>query len=428
MVVDVKPGIPAHIALLLNEDFPLSDPKKTARRLRAMSRDLRDQATIEPHDAYSQLQKLDDPSHFRIILSGGLDLLRGSGACLAPTCRLNYADQVARSVALMGDDVLLHDFFPMQLEDTKSASNEEILRLLSDLYVLRKLKPLVKAGIVRFSPSKVPSCQGCMDTFESRVEEISQRLLPQFRSEMSVERSDSGELTVDTGPMFNPSVVIRVGAKARVSDEEAMSDVFRDCIRSSLWDARDAAFYGGAIFSNSAIGMSGLMAAENSFESREALRRIEGQQASRLPWVSGLTIEQTLVLREEASQALPRLREFLARNLAAKTEASSAGSGVSNDYVAELREQAAEVKSELEAIRSSRKSFHRNSIGLLSLGVATLSVATGNMAPALGAAQLLTTLGLLHGLTGKDDDHTHSLKSKPGYVLVAAEQILGHAR
>lgn len=49
------------------------------------------------------------------------------------------------------------------------------------------------------------------------------------------------------------------------------------------------------------------------------------------------------------------------------------------------------------------------------------------MGRAAGAAQLLTTLGLLHQMNDPDHTQIDRLKAKPGYVLVAAEALLSHA-
>ena len=83
-MIDAGPGIPPHIALLLNEEFDFSDPRLVARKLRSMLRDLKDQA--EP----SSFQPLDtlgeNASEFRAVLSGGLDLFSNDGACQEFAC------------------------------------------------------------------------------------------------------------------------------------------------------------------------------------------------------------------------------------------------------------------------------------------------------------------------------------------------------
>jgi len=41
---------------------------------------------------------------------------------------------------------------------------------------------------------------------------------------------------------------------------------------------------------------------------------------------------------------------------------------------------------------------------------------------------LLTTLGLIHTVTKKDHQDIKRITTKPGYVLVKAKELLGHAK
>jgi hypothetical protein len=227
--------------------------------------------------------------------------------------------------------------------------------------------------------------------------------------------------------MYEPPVgVVATGNLAKITDEMIRRQVIHQCIRTALWDARNAAFVGGAVFSNSKLGLTGVLAEEGRFDTRENLRAFEGHRAGRLPWVGGLSIPQTLQLREEAHEALPALREFLAKHLAARLN-DAHGSSTPDDYLAELRSQAADVASELKIATSRRSSLAKNALGVLSLGVCAYGITSEKMTAAEGLAQLLTTLGVLGSHTTPAHQTVERLKSKPGYVLVAAESILAHA-
>lgn len=182
----------------------------------------------------------------------------------------------------------------------------------------------------------------------------------------------------------------------------------------------------GAMFSNSKIGLAGILAEEGRFGDRDTLQAFEGQRAASLPWVEGLSIPQTLELRAEAQQALPSLRAFLSRTLAARPLAEQVPISP-GDYVAELREQAAAVESELKIATSKHRSLARNSLGILSLGISAYGIASDSMSPVAGLAQLLATLGLLHEIHDPNAQLLEREKSKPGYVLVAAKSILARA-
>jgi hypothetical protein len=70
---------------------------------------------------------------------------------------------------------------------------------------------------------------------------------------------------------------------------------------------------GGSIFTNSRVGLAGLLQREGRLPDRQTLALFDGNRAFEVPWVSQLSAEQILQLREEASLASPAFRERLAR-------------------------------------------------------------------------------------------------------------------
>jgi hypothetical protein len=425
-LIEADKNIPGHIALLLNENLAELPATGARKKLRGMLRDLKDQVLasaaqpLEPSGGASQ--------QFNVFLSSGLDLFGGSGACMHLACRVQYCDQVARSVALMADTVSVHDFFGDFIMDMNRPTNAELDSLLEEVSLLHRLRPLISAGILGFRSPMMAICQGCASEFSSRVDKTTQVLFSEFASTMSVERSPDGSVSIDSGQLYDPHLFHRInpGFAATRTDEELIFAQIYNSVRDTLWDARDASMQGGALFSNSRIGLSGMLIQENRIGSSSDVRILEGHRAAQLPWVSGLTVEQTLQLREEASVALPRLREFLARHLAARP-VNTAIPTKAEEYVQELREQAAEVKAELQIATRRSGSLAKNTLGILGLGIAALGFAT-EAESSLLLTELLTTLGLIHGIGSDSGDHAAALTAKPGYVLVAAEEILAHAK
>jgi hypothetical protein len=139
--------------------------------------------------------------------------------------------------------------------------------------------------------------------------------------------------------------------------------------------------------------------------------------------VSGLDIEQTIQLRAEASQALPLFREFLASKLSARSKRD--GEQNWEDCVAELRYQSEEVRSELKQVTARSGSLQRNAKGILGMGISVLGFAVEG--PITALTTLLSTLGLLHGGPHLPPDSAMSATARPGFVLVAAQDILAHA-
>lgn len=423
-MLEPSAGLPAHLALLLNESFPFDDPVKARKKLRSMIRELKDQAFLPRIELGERLPQ--EPG-FRVTMNGGLDLFRGDGACMEFACRISYADQIARSIALMADQVSMHDFLMDRIVKLGNRTNEDMDLLLSDIFLLKRLRPLIESKILTFEPTIFAVCSSCLSNLQERIIDISDRMLEAFRGEMTVGRYENGTAYVDVGPLYQPSLFIHwLNSVANTSDDELLTHVIRNCIRAALLDAYSASSSGGAVFSNSPIGMAGIMDGENRFEGKGSFRALDAQRAGSLPWVKGLTIEQTLQLREEASTALPRLREFLARNLGARSVDDRTGT-TEADYVAQLREQAEEVRSELFIVTRKRSSFMQNALGLASLGVCALGLSADLLTKAEGAIQLLSTLGMLHGMSSPHGQQLQQLRARPGYVLVAAEEILGHA-
>ncbi|MEJ1097356.1 MULTISPECIES: hypothetical protein [unclassified Pseudoxanthomonas] len=421
-MIDPTVGVPPHIAMLLNENFDLSDARAVCRQLKSMFSELRSQARIANFEMLPDLGN--DPSVFRAVLSGGLDLFGRDGVCQAPLCRIGYATRISRSIALMADQVTMHDFLRETILDLKGRpTNADLERLTADVYVLHQLKPLVREGLLRFIAPVLPTCVSCMDEFERRVEVLADAVIQQTDGAMSVERTDE-YTAINTGSMFEPPLFVRFGSRlAEESDRGLIKMMAIRAVRFALWDARDASMVSGAVFSNSRSGLRGLLTAEGLAGEDFNYREFEGQRAAELPWVNGLTVEQTIQLRHEASQALPSLREFLARRLAARAGVARADGW--EDCVAELREQAEEVRAELAQATRRSGALRRNASGILGLGISALGFALEGPFAAVGT--LLSTLGLTHNHQ-QSQHHGVPATAKPGFVLVVARDILGHAR
>lgn len=419
-------GIPPVISLLLNEEFAPESRTKDIKKLKGLFSDLRNQAEIKFYDADgSAVPKM------RAFLSGGLDLFGNQGACWQFDCRLGYADQVARSIALMSDEVWMYDYFTervLAIAAMGRLTNARLNVLLDDIYVLHRIRPLIGRGILRFQTPFRAVCSSCKEEFERRLDMLTYELYKEFRNKFRLVKNRDETLSIDTGPTYDPPLFLmsNIQFKERPKKADLVKDVIYSSVRSSLWAAVDAGRVHGALFSNSPVGLSGLLREEGRFPGGELLQAFEMKRAGSLPWVSGLSVQQTLQLREEASKALPKLREFLGRHLAVKRDGTSATT--EQDYVYELREQAAEVRSELEFWKSRRPSVVGNAIGLMSLSIFAYGFATETIPLAAGLGQLLTTLGFLHTLGNSSGQHKSQLESRPGYVLVKAQDILQHAK
>lgn len=422
-MIDPAPGIPPHIALLLNEQFDLGNPAKVVRKLKSMAGELRDQAQAG-HAIYAN-ELIMDHEKATVVLSGGLDLFSGIGACQALQCRLSYVDEVARSVVLMADQVALHDHFESFILSLKRRPvTGDVYPLLADFYVLQRLRPLIEAGLVKFLRTNIPVCNSCLNFFDSRVDAITDELVTTFAKQIVVDRSGA-EPVIDSGDLFTPQLLYTCAREgvSEIPDSQLIREVIHPVVRAAMWDARDAALCDGLVFSNSRIGLAGLLHADDKRLNQADFQALEANNAANLPWIRGLTIEQTLQLRNEACNALPALRAFLGKRI---KNASLGDGSIEPDYVAELREQAVEVRNELQLVTTRSRSLRRNVTGIVGLGIAAIGAAVDS--PIGAALGLMGTLNLIHQMPEPEHKQEQLLKRRPAYVLIAAQDILAHAK
>jgi len=148
---------------------------------------------------------------------------------------------------------------------------------------------------------------------------------------------------------------------------------------------------------------------------------MEAVQALDLPWISELSPEEVMVLRREATAALPQFREYLISRIAAAQDERSVIS-----VIGELRESSARVAVELEASR--RRWFTRTSLatGAVGLSIVLFAAAPAQAFAVAALAAALAALSGTHSHVVTDVADEHKLKSTPGYVLLKAKDILKH--
>ncbi|MGB6068349.1 MAG: hypothetical protein WBG50_26365 [Desulfomonilaceae bacterium] len=134
-----------------------------------------------------------------------------------------------------------------------------------------------------------------------------------------------------------------------------------------------------------------------------------------------MSIDEALILREEAASALPRLREQLNTKLLAKPQPSE--EEIFN-LISELREESATVEAELRVLGKGRFAPLTGGLGIVVFGVG-YAVGAGILPP-IAVAGLLALLGQVYVSAHKDDQQERNLTSKPAYALLKAKEILSH--
>ena len=155
------------------------------------------------------------------------------------------------------------------------------------------------------------------------------------------------------------------------------------------------------------------------------LAEIENWESARtvnLPWVEHLKADEILILRNEASDALPRLRELLRERL---TEPTEGHGNRLHQAVADLRSQVLEVESELEGLKLGKERNYR--VGMSGLATSFIIYGLATQSPAVVAtslAALLATLAHMRTAERAHDAARTKLVSTPAYALLKARQIL----
>ena len=424
-MIEDLPDVPPAVQLLVSEVANCDDRSSARKRIKSILGELRIQSTAYLYDDITRTTAVSKPLEFDVHLHGGLDLFDPSGACMEHECRIRAADRIARSMGLIADHIWISDFISEQFIDFGRATNEKLDAIVSDALVLCRLWPLVSAGILRFRVPSTALCSDCLSEFNRRVELVSREIAAEFVREIKIIPALDGSYSADTGRCFEPGMRIfsRANTPKRPTRKSVIEEIVREQVSTALWVGREASTYGGSIFSNSRIGLAGLLHQEGRLGNRKQLTLLDNERSMQVPWVSELTCSQILELRQEASRALPIFRERMAKALSI-TENMEPNTLTVTDFVQELREQAAEVRAELKVTQQSSGRFWKTAYGLLGLGISAYGVATDQIMP--GIAGLLPLINLLINHTSGHEKEISSLTCRPGYVLVKAQDILAH--
>lgn len=137
-----------------------------------------------------------------------------------------------------------------------------------------------------------------------------------------------------------------------------------------------------------------------------------------LPWVSALTADELLRLRERADRSLPRLRVLIAEKLRSSSSNEA-------DISAELRAQAVEVEQEFRRLASSRDNLYR--VGIEALALALFAYGISTEVPSIIASTVgafLATMVHARAVANESAAKTKELAGHPAFALVQAKQLL----
>jgi hypothetical protein len=387
----------------------------------------------------------DSPGHdsaaagtFRLCPMGALDPLSRFGQCISPDCRAANAEAFARSVALYGEEIFLVDDLTGMLAFADLNSPVTAAYLLAARASLKKLEPLLRAGILRLGAPIRRYCEQCGNTIKSFQESAAERLCGELleRVKYALSPEHMLRLKLSEDDIIGIVRVIKAtdAATLRVSEQfieptVAEMQILRPFL---LGDARKRV---SQLFMTSTLAQrtrgalatcdrqdagtfTSLAGWTNSDQKIEELERL---QSIELPYIEDLTVEELLELRDTAGLALPRFRNFLSSRI---LEAS--GPECVRTAIQELKEGVTDVEAELHALQAGRKLKFAAGTAMVVLSVVVAEVTSFPTVAAAAFAGALAAFNGLHPQFAKDETDTVRQKTLPSYVLWKARDLLRH--
>jgi hypothetical protein len=383
-----------------------------------------------------------------ICPTAALNPLSHAGKCNAHNCRVIQAESFARSIGLYCDHAVLTDYItPLFLAPNLSRIDPAIV--VGNVRALTVLMPMVRAGIIRFSDPLDNMCLNCCRRITVDLSEnLWHLILKDGKAECFA--ADGGKLKYvvssslfDTDGQSSKMVyelkveeakkVPAISRKIKLTNlpKETISLLKKKMTHDLLIDiylvseeAKSTADKAAVLVTNSRKDSVILRKIDSgsfskSFDDWESLRSVQ------LPWVSNLSVEEIIQLRERASKALPKFRDRMNKELFSISATTNEPDKLSLQVVKNLREDANELEAELSS--AVIKTGHTGHLAIGTTGISCIVYGIGAKDPTaiqVGATALTTALAAMyHPSKNAHADHAQ-LKTKPAYVLLSAREII----
>lgn len=420
-------------------------------------KDLCSQANWSCRD-FSYIDKQNEKFQGYFVLTPSLSMspFFFAGKCARPNCYDAFTDKFAKTIGLYADKAILKDtftqtFFELSLSENTSLPDQFYIHFGNQIRALKKLLPLIDKGIVCFANPGLSYCKSCYKKMEDTVNEAANRLSHTSSNSLnfniwklagkSILSIESPFYTTNEDhPLINNYLLgemqsaheisqafeIKNKRKRNIKIFELIHDFYlnnlkRD-VNNVLFDVilahkTHSVFSAGSRLENLYLSeIDNNCPNINQIENWEALRTID------LPYIKELSIEEILVLREEAQYSLPAFRQLLGRRL---REDNGNSESILLGIVDELREQQNEVQTEINSLSLAKEKKYKLGMSGLALSFVIYSLYSAQ-APVMAAsvASLLATLAHLRTGERECEKKISHIQSKPAFTLFKAKEIL----
>jgi hypothetical protein len=438
-------SLPPVAQLLLRNLRSVSSFEDAHKQIRRLLPELRRQAIfavsktlkadqVQPDD--KQLERPVGDKTFVMNLVGALDPFSDSDKCGEINCRLTTASRLARFAALYADVAYVRDPFTMAFAFEDRWTQVSSMRVMQDLGILHTVLPLVTAGILKFNLPVKSVCISCRDELLRRIALAAATVVKTNAKDITFNRQGDilavyAEPFDYTGVVFRhlltkeeKSQLRRRTSSIRRLGQRAYKASVASNVHETLLSTSTALTRGATTLVGSRANLLTIQAMGKSTLGEVELTSWEASRSTDIPWIKGLTLDQTLVLRSKAASALPRFRTRMATGL---SDTDADGPRKVKKIVNDLREESVEVAAELRALDHRRGETFRNVSGSLALTMFVYGFAADFVSAAAALGGLLSALALVHQDSRKAHQERDRLESRPGFVLLKAKELLDHA-
>lgn len=384
---------------------------------------------------------------FSLTPASSLDPLISYGKCCSKECMTLQIDKFAKFTGLFVDKVFLKEPFTDLLLSDGERDDSFWFEFSDRIRAYNALRPLVDAGIVQFTSPINPFCQSCLSSAELEISEASGSLLESLKQNTDVFLEEiSGrhvlsfkvplESTYEDHPLYSHLELsdeqLNTFRQANTRNQhdavifEVLEQYYSDTLSFLVGDVLhkvEVARQTGSVFT-AGNRIENLFWSNIEDPDRELLdiETWENERSIDLPYLKHLSVKEIVRLRNEAQNALPRLRNMLGINFSSEERLSKESI---RENIRNLNEQLLNVEDEFNSVAHKKDKRYNFGVASLLSSFVFYAAATANpivFGGSIGA--VLTSLHLIRANERKCDEKQEKLLAKPAFALLKAKQIL----